>query len=181
MKGAIMTESIEFFVPGIPKAQARTGKGFNAKTGASWRYDPKTSAEWKAQVAWIARQNYAGDLLGGPLVMLLVFVLPRPKSLPKKIREHVRKPDLSNLLKAVEDALKGVLYHDDSQLVDINISKEYGSPPGVRITVQKPVELAVIEPDPGTQNCLLFIDEAKRAFESGALEEFPKLAEKEAP
>jgi Holliday junction resolvase RusA-like endonuclease len=163
---------IAFFVPGSPVPQARTGRGFDAKTGRTWRFDPKNSREWKAQVAWIARQNYAGDLLEGPLVMFLVFVLPRPKSLPKKIREHVRKPDLSNLLKAVEDALKGVLYHDDSQLVDINISKEYGSPPGVQITVQKLVEMpARIEPDPGTQNCLMFIDEAKRAFEKGALQE----------
>ena len=41
---------------------------------------------------------------------------------------HTKRPDLDNLAKAVKDALKGVIYADDSQIVEAHLFKRYGEP-----------------------------------------------------
>ena len=57
------------------------------------------------------------------------FVFARPKSLPKRVEDHVKKPDLDNLIKAFKDAAKGILWHDDSQVVQMTARKAYGDKP----------------------------------------------------
>ena len=60
--------------------------------------------------------------------MKLTFLLPRPKSLPKKVVHHIKKPDCDNLIKAAKDALKGICYKDDSQIIEIYAIKKYAVP-----------------------------------------------------
>lgn len=56
-----------------------------------------------------------------------------PKSYSKVKRQealtigHLKKPDLDNLAKAVLDALNGLAYKDDSQIVGLNLLKEYSA------------------------------------------------------
>jgi Holliday junction resolvase RusA-like endonuclease len=50
--------------------------------------------------------------------------------------QHVGRPDLDNLAKAVLDAANGYLWLDDSQIVALNLSKAYSERPGVRLTVE---------------------------------------------
>jgi len=58
----------------------------------------------------------------------VTFILPMPKSWSKKKRAtmdgkpHMSRPDLSNLLKALEDAI----YTEDSVIYDIHIEKRWG-------------------------------------------------------
>jgi len=68
--------------------------------------------------------------------MLLVFHLARPKSLPRKVKFHTKRPDLDNLTKAVKDGLKGVIYRDDSQVVYMRIAKRYCTVPGVSVRIK---------------------------------------------
>jgi len=126
-------------VPGIPKPQGRPrGRGFNRKDGGIGVqfYDPQTSRDWKSAVKFIVGQA-ARELkwypVDGAVTLHLDFDLPRPKSLPKKVLYHIKKPDCSNCCKAIEDAMKGVLYVDDSQIVLLCVSKGYSETPGVRI------------------------------------------------
>ena len=63
----------------------------------------------------------------------LIFTLPRPKSLPKKVTHHIKKPDIDNLCKAVLDAMNGIIYKDDSQVWKLTASKCYGEDVGVEI------------------------------------------------
>lgn len=68
--------------------------------------------------------------LNGPLRLRLTFFLQAPKNLDAKLRAgkniaHVKKPDLSNIIKGIEDALKGICYHDDSQIVELRATKAY--------------------------------------------------------
>ena len=127
---------IHFFVHGyaIPQGRprfARTEKGVIA-------YDPATSKGWKASVRNQAIFNKADILFLGALDMRLSFYLLRPKSLPKKIEHHVKKPDLDNLMKAIKDALKGVCYRDDSQIISVTATKKYTSlNPGVAIEIME--------------------------------------------
>ena len=77
------------------------------------------------------------DIHEGPLRLTMSFYLPRPKSLPKKVTHHIKKPDVSNLLKSVEDAMKGILYRDDSQIVEVFVRKNYNSTPRVVIGLEE--------------------------------------------
>jgi Holliday junction resolvase RusA-like endonuclease len=126
------------FVPGIPKAQARArARAF--KMGDKVRvsmYDPETSRDWKRTVLdRVATAWPCGPPFSGALHVQLDFDLPRPKSLPKRVIHHVRKPDVDNLAKAVKDAMKGIVYRDDSQVVILKVTKMYGETPGVQVTV----------------------------------------------
>ena len=48
------------------------------------------------------------------------------------------KPDVSNVLKGVEDALKGVWYKDDSQIIGFDeLGKWYGERPRIEITMRE--------------------------------------------
>ena len=68
------------------------------------------------------------------------------KSTPKKTREKMltgelkpitRTGDLDNLFKAISDALNGVAYDDDSQIIDATIRKFYGEQAKAEITIRE--------------------------------------------
>ena len=150
--GLTMGERIEFFVPGIPRpGGSKRFLGFGKRTGRAILVDDcKRNKEWRAMVAFTAVQNHRGSPLEGPLSLSVVFVLPRPKShfTPRGIlrrsapRFPTVKPDRTKLLRAVEDALTGILWRDDAQIVGGPVEKVYageeGFPtPGVWIRVEK--------------------------------------------
>jgi crossover junction endodeoxyribonuclease RusA len=131
---------IRFFVPGIPAPQG-SHKAFMPR-GARFPVitdDNAHTRPWRAMVALVGSQHGSGDLLEGALTLTAKFYLPRPRTLPKRITEPTRKPDLSKLIRAIEDALTGVLWKDDPQVVLTIAKKLYGSP-GCEITI-KPVEV----------------------------------------
>lgn len=98
-------------------------------------YDPANARDWKRTVLTQVLPAKPEAPVEGALAMGVTFFLRRPQSLPKRERHPVKRPDLSNLLKAVEDALKGVVYRDDSQIVRLDVEKRYDAAPGVRITL----------------------------------------------
>ncbi len=126
-----------FTVYGSPVAQ---GRPRFARAGNFVRtYDPEKSRSWKQDVKAQVLDALKGtpEIHDGPLGVKLYFHLPRPKSLPKKVVHHVKKPDADNLAKAIKDALRGVVYRDDSQIVTLVVSKQYGDPPRVVIGVEQ--------------------------------------------
>jgi Holliday junction resolvase RusA-like endonuclease len=56
------------------------------------------------------------------------------------LEKPIKKPDASNVLKSVEDAMNGVVYKDDSQIVNIHVSKVYSSVSGVDVCVKECLE-----------------------------------------
>lgn len=89
-------------------------------------YDPKKSAQFKNYVRMCCGQQY-GSLppLEGPLEMTIQFNFLKPKSIPKKVRHHVKKPDLKNLLASLEDGMKEIVFRDDNQIVRTVMEKRY--------------------------------------------------------
>jgi Holliday junction resolvase RusA-like endonuclease len=84
----------------------------------------------------------------GPLGLSCIFTLARPKGhyrtgryasslRPRAPEWPVVKPDCTKLLRAVEDALTGVVWRDDAQVVEQAVSKRYGAPEGVSVVVWK--------------------------------------------
>jgi crossover junction endodeoxyribonuclease RusA len=130
---------ITFSVVGHAQPQGST-KAFMPK-GA--RYPVVTSdnpnlGQWRQLVAHAAQPYAAGGPLRGGVVVLLTFSLQRPKSLPKRVREHLKKPDIDKLARAVLDALTGILFVDDSEVVRLTATKQYAAPhqpPGVLISI----------------------------------------------
>ena len=85
--------------------------------------DPK---EWEETVQWIAAQHRPPSPLRGPLAVAMTFYLPRPK---RSKREYPSvRPDIDNYCKAVMDALNGMIWQDDGQIVQLEASKRYGEP-----------------------------------------------------
>ena len=125
-------------VHGYPVPQGRP-KAFIPK---GWTrptvYDPATSRDWKRTVNSQVLDAKPGPPMKGALTVRLVFVLLRPPSVSEKKRPFPTvKPDAENLSKAVLDAIKGVVYLDDAQIVDLRVRKEYGEQPGVEIDVEE--------------------------------------------
>lgn len=70
-----------------------------------------------------------------------MFVMPRPKSV--KRLHHTVKPDRDKLLRAVQDALEGIIYVSDAQVIDGQTTKRYQLPnetPGVQIGIFNVIE-----------------------------------------
>lgn len=101
---------------------------------------------WQQLVAEQAQTVAADGLFVGPVSLGVAFQLPRPQSLPKRILHHTKKPDLDKLVRALKDALKGVLYTDDSQVVVIYARKVYAAPAAAPCAVVTIAE--AVEPDP---------------------------------
>jgi Holliday junction resolvase RusA-like endonuclease len=51
-----------------------------------------------------------------------------------------KKPDLDNLAKSVLDALNGVIYQDDSQIVSLHMTKVYSQYPGIDLLIREQIE-----------------------------------------
>jgi crossover junction endodeoxyribonuclease RusA len=107
--------------------------------------NPK-SREWKNVVAFTARQAYRGELLRGPLHVRLLFFRPRPKShfgtgknaavlKPSADEYPTSKPDVLKLARGVEDALTGIVWGDDAQIVVEGLKKCYGEPARVEVEI----------------------------------------------
>lgn len=75
-----------------------------------------------------------------PVRLTLDCYFERPPSIPKKRTHMVVKPDADKLLRAANDALTGVLYADDAQVVDARVRKHYGSPERVEIRMERITE-----------------------------------------
>jgi len=147
---------IEFVAYGEAKpAGSKTGFVVKTKSGKSRAVVVdacKTTKPWQAVVssAALAAVAQTGDGVQGmsmfdsALWAAMRFYFPRPKShfnskgqLKLKAPTFItKKPDALKLARAVEDAMTGIVYRDDSQIVSENISKHYGEPARCEITIQ---------------------------------------------
>lgn len=142
--------AISFFVPGLPKPAGSKKAFAHAKTGRIIVTDDsgKPGRDWRACVADNAVIAMAGrDPLAGPVRLVLRFGLPRPKSHFRTGRNAgevkasapdycVTKPDATKLLRAVEDALTGICWRDDAQVVAQEVTKYYWLTPGVDVEIE---------------------------------------------
>ena len=68
--------------------------------------------------------------------VVLRFAMKRPQRLAKARKHHTTKPDIDKLVRCVLDALTGVLWVDDSQVITLRAFKRYAKedePPHVDI------------------------------------------------
>ena len=127
---------IKITVPGrpVPKARARTVR---LKGGRSVSFTPDKTAAWELKIQAAAMEVRPEKLWDEPLRMTTEYILQRPKSKPKRVQHPATKPDLDNLDKSVKDALEGLIYTNDSRIVESRYCKRYGEPERVEITISR--------------------------------------------
>jgi Holliday junction resolvase RusA-like endonuclease len=132
---------IHFTIPGPPqgKARARTGKGF--------AYTPEKTVLYENLIKTIFMAEgckpYQSE--GQPLEMNIKAYYQVPKSASKNVRQFMldghsrptKKPDADNVMKVVADALNGIAYHDDTQIVRATVEKWYGEEPKVEVEIRE--------------------------------------------
>lgn len=135
---------ISFIVPGTPIAK---GRPKFAKRGAFVKvYTPEKTANYETLVGWYARSAKPDDidLLTGPLKVEIHASIEIPSSWSKTKRvmalngdlNPTTKPDLDNLAKGVLDAMNGIIYVDDKQVVSLECTKRYSTYAGVWVIIE---------------------------------------------
>jgi Holliday junction resolvase RusA-like endonuclease len=108
-------------------------------------FTPEKTVSYQGLVGYTAAQAMAGaPLIDGPVKVRMNLLCPIPASWSRlkqwRAREgHIRpttKPDVDNVIKAVFDAINGVVWKDDVQVVELVLSKGYAENPGVRVLVE---------------------------------------------
>jgi Holliday junction resolvase RusA-like endonuclease len=139
-----MSFMLTFKVDGDPvgKQRARYAKRGNFVQ----TYTPDKTRNYESSIKEAAIQAMgSNEILETPVNLYLYIRAPIPKSLPKKrieaclngLEKPIKKPDASNVLKSVEDAMNGVVYKDDSQIVNIHVTKVYSSQSGIDVCVKE--------------------------------------------
>jgi Holliday junction resolvase RusA-like endonuclease len=132
---------IQFTVYGNPVAQGRPR--FSTQGGFTKAYDPAKSKDFKKYVKLVASEHRPDHLLDGPLKMEVKIYKSTLKNFSKKKTQQAEngiirpttKPDVDNYVKGVKDALNSVIWKDDSQVVDLVVSKWYSEQPLVEVTI----------------------------------------------
>jgi Holliday junction resolvase RusA-like endonuclease len=130
---------IAFKVPGQPEGKGRP----RATTigGHARMYTPAKTQSYERRI-WGAYREAGGGMLEGSLQMRIVAVRKIPDSMSKIKRAQCKgqfcetKPDLDNVLKVLCDALNGVAYKDDSQVVAITAEKRWGDDPHLWVEIR---------------------------------------------
>lgn len=125
-----------YVIPGLPVPLAR------ARFGAKRVWDAQKEVRVMTGIL-LANAHGNRPLFKGPLVVHMFFYFPVPQSYSKKKKQslihelHAFKPDLSNLVKFVEDAATGILYKDDCQISRIAAYKRYAEEPQTLLVISE--------------------------------------------
>jgi Holliday junction resolvase RusA-like endonuclease len=132
--------TICFEILGAPTGKGRPRaciRGTHAGT-----YTPDKTVNAEQSILAQALPYKPASPLTGPITVRMVAYMPIPKWTPKKREQAIAgeikpttKPDLDNIAKLVIDALNGVFFADDKQIVGLAICKDYSLIPRVKIAI----------------------------------------------
>lgn len=141
-----MSKVLSFEIPGQPIGQGRPK--FSTINGHARAYDPEKSRNYKAYIRMLATQAMKDSgftMIEGPCVLSINAYFEVPKSKSKKFREAAlsgleyptKKPDLSNIIKGIEDAINNLVYKDDACIVSLSVCKFYSDVPRVEVVISE--------------------------------------------
>lgn len=108
-------------------------------------YTPKETLQYAQHVKEHAIVQYGYAPLQNALRVRITVTRPFLKSWSKKKKEDAfagkvrptTKPDVDNYAKSILDALNGITWVDDSQVVSLTIEKRYGEVEGAIIEIEE--------------------------------------------
>jgi Holliday junction resolvase RusA-like endonuclease len=138
-----MTLVVTFTVDGdpVPKGRPR----FARRGQFVQTYTDAKTIDYETQIAMRARHAIGSTKpLEGALSVFLYLRYTVPASYSKKRKEaclkgveYPKRIDIDNVYKSVTDAMNGIVYVDDSQIVEAHIKKVYAEKSGANIMVQE--------------------------------------------
>lgn len=137
-----MNQQISFTIPGEPCAKGRPR--FDRATGHARTPEKTSRYEQLVQLAYM--QHVGQDVtLQGPIKAHIRAYFTIPKSTSKRKRRQMldgelhptKKPDTDNLAKIVLDALNGIAYADDKDIVRLNVKKIWSEQPRVDVKISR--------------------------------------------
>lgn len=129
---------IVFKIHGQATAFARAGalgkRRFTPQKQAAHMYVIQQTAIAKMQL-----DN--ASIIEGPIQATIRVYYPYPSSWSQKkkaaIKWKVSRPDCDNLAKIILDALNGIVWVDDAQVVELCVQKQYGLNAETLVTIQE--------------------------------------------
>lgn len=145
---------VQFVVYGVAQPQGSKSArvlGGKAILTEGFGDGPRKRKAWRQAVADGARawqETHRAALIEGPIRLELWFFLPRPASAPKRVFAPAKKPDLSKLTRSAEDSLKGIIWRDDSEVVDSHTFKRFADsgPPCAVVRVREITDADQLQP-----------------------------------
>lgn len=130
-------------IPGPAKGKQRARVVRRGAFASS--FTPKETVNAESWVRHCCIEQAGQPCLEGPLLLSVEIVCQVAESWSKKKQAAALagtimptgKPDLDNCFKLLADALNGVMWKDDAQIVSLSVQKRYGRAPGttLRVTV----------------------------------------------
>ena len=111
-------------------------KGRPRMTRSGHVYTPQTTHDAENVVRGYIKRAWDRPPLLGAVGVSMIFWLPKPKTVKRS--QPTGRPDADNLAKLVMDAANRLLWQDDAQIVNLQVSKHYcsgGGEPGIDLEV----------------------------------------------
>ena len=132
---------IQFTVPGQPQGKGRPR--FSRAGGFVRTYTPAATRSYEDAIR-IAAVRAGAEVMTGPLRMKIYACRQVPASASKREVSELlagmayctTRPDWDNLGKICSDALNGVCYEDDSQIVDARVVKQWAFEASVTVIIE---------------------------------------------
>ena len=122
--------TVNIHIPGKPIGKARPK--FSRQGNFVKTYTPEKTVNYEnwVKMCWMQSEQ---EKLSGNIIAVIVarFIIPQSYSNKKRreLNENPcpKKPDCDNIAKSILDALNGIAYDDDAQIVDLSVSKVYSA------------------------------------------------------
>ena len=131
---------MKIIIPGKPIAKKRPR--FARRGKFTTTYSDQETEEGK--VLWEIRQQVKGKPLEGAVKVHMIFDMYIPKSTSLKRKKlmlenrimHIKRPDIDNLTKWIYDIFNGVVWRDDSLVIEEHAIKKYSENPKTTVIVE---------------------------------------------
>lgn len=133
-------KQVIFTIKGEPK-----GKGRPRFTKTGRVYTPTETAHYESLVGLSYRNSARGYKFTSPVRVTVKAFHKPPKGKSKKVTEDMlngrilptKRPDADNVAKIILDGLNKVAWDDDTQVVEMMVTKRYAEEPLVAVIVEE--------------------------------------------
>ncbi|HBI2170494.1 TPA: RusA family crossover junction endodeoxyribonuclease [Listeria monocytogenes] len=142
-------KAAHFVIDGKPQGKARARTFYNPKLGRVQSMTPENTVLYENLVkqSFVQQADKNARWFDKePLAVYITAFYPIPASTTKKDRQLIcsgklyptKKPDADNVAKVICDALNGVAYGDDTQIIKLSILKAYTEEqPRVQVCIEE--------------------------------------------
>jgi Holliday junction resolvase RusA-like endonuclease len=140
-----MTFEMNYVVEGTPVGKGRPKFARRGKFVST--YTPTKTRTYEDTIKVAARQAMTIEPLQTPVTVFVYISVPIPASYSKKrkqacllgLEKPMKKPDIDNVSKCFLDAMNGIVYVDDVQVISLHMTKVYSTVGMVEVMVREDV------------------------------------------